>query len=573
LCPGGLNVVFVQLETTNDGGWQNAVATDVLNEIERLVERENPRPMNVGVIHYSPNGARIRQRPTDNLDRVRGELARPIVAPPTIHPAYEDAAREAARMLDQARQSTLATGLEPCEFVVFFAYHKGRGASLEELSRAGNTLRRQDVPVLAGCVAAWQTNCHRVEEMASAREHYALVPDRQGLPRAARQLLESPPWAERRVQQVHVRQQLPPELAFVDGSADLAPVSIDHTAAGTTLRWLWTDAAATAAQTVTYRVQPLAMGQHVITGTLRLTDTVGQAREVPLPAPAILTVAEECPPDAPTTVPTPPPSVVPSVAPTSTASPPPTSDRPPTVTPAQPPSPLYLPVVIAERCAPERFYGDVVLVMDLSTSMSRPTASGTPKLEAARAAAEGFVRSLPLSLDGQGRHAQVAIVGFNAEAWLEQPLTADVNAAAAALAALPARQGPATRLDLAFERGAEALTGPARRPENEPVLILLTDGLPSQVPPDPSDGTMATTVLRAAGRAKEAGLTVFTIGVGRTDADADPAERIDAALLAAAASDPGKFYHEPDAEALAQVYAAIGGTLACPSARFFPSRP
>jgi hypothetical protein len=43
--------------------------------------------------------------------------------------------------------------------------------------------------------------------------------------------------------------------------------------------------------------------------------------------------------------------------------------------------------------------------------------------------------------------------------------------------------------------------------------------------------------------------------------------------LAAAASDPGKFYHEPDAAALARVYDAIGGTLACPGGRLFPARP
>ena len=51
------------------------------------------------------------------------------------------------------------------------------------------------------------------------------------------------------------------------------------------------------------------------------------------------------------------------------------------------------------------------------------------------------------------------------------------------------------------------------RTSNTPVVILLTDGLPNQVP-YAEDGTVETTILRYAVAAKAAGVVMYTIGVG-----------------------------------------------------------
>jgi hypothetical protein len=137
-----------------------------------------------------------------------------------------------------------------------------------------------------------------------------------------------------------------------------------------------------------------------------------------------------------------------------------------------------------------------------------------------------------------------------------QPLGADRARIRQALSSLPTGMAEGTRLDLAFAEGARALDPRLRRPDNQAVLILLTDGLPNQVPLA-ADGTMATTVRSAAQVAKDAGITVFTIGVGKTGPAADPLDRIDTELLTACASRPDMFYHQPSAEQLRGVYTQI----------------
>jgi hypothetical protein len=121
-----------------------------------------------------------------------------------------------------------------------------------------------------------------------------------------------------------------------------------------------------------------------------------------------------------------------------------------------------------------------------------------------------------------------------------------------------------TRLDLAFSVGAQALRPELRRPDNTPVLIMLTDGLPNRVPPA-EDGSMNTTVLRAAEEAKATGILVFTMGVGSIDPNDPLLERVDAELLTACATDSDMFYHDPSAEDLDRIYASIIKTFnPCP---------
>ncbi|MFQ5460497.1 MAG: VWA domain-containing protein, partial [Anaerolineae bacterium] len=136
---------------------------------------------------------------------------------------------------------------------------------------------------------------------------------------------------------------------------------------------------------------------------------------------------------------------------------------------------------------------------------------------------------------------------------------------ASALGALPDRVAQGTRLDLALLRGAEALSPPARRHDNNPVLVLMTDGLPNRVPIPPAGGSQADTVLQAAAAAKAGGAVVYTIGVGRPD-DPDPLGGIDATLLRRVASRPDMYYQAPDAEDLESIYQAIAHTIACPPA-------
>jgi Mg-chelatase subunit ChlD len=226
-----------------------------------------------------------------------------------------------------------------------------------------------------------------------------------------------------------------------------------------------------------------------------------------------------------------------------------------------------LPIQLREMCVPKRTYSDVALVIDMSTTMRELTADGRPKVAVVIEAAKIFMDGMSLGRDVAGGSDQVAIVGFNRSAWIEQRLTGDSAALRSAVDRLPAGMQEFTRLDLAFEGGAEALRD-VRHSVNTPVLVLLTDGLPNRVP-YAEDGTMESTVLRQASAAKAAGITVYTIGVGRAGG---PRPQINPALLRAAASRPDMYYGAPDASQLAAIYAELTRVIPCGGARYWPAR-
>ncbi len=239
----------------------------------------------------------------------------------------------------------------------------------------------------------------------------------------------------------------------------------------------------------------------------RLLDGWGQATEVRFPIPQLEVIP-------PTGMPTPTPEDTPTPPPTATAS---------------PPRPIFLPVAYNERCTTRPVPVEVALVVDVSSSMSEPTQSGgATKLEAARDAAVSFV-------DALREQDRAAVIAFDAEARTLTTLADGTEAAHEALAGLAAGEG--TRIDLGLAAGVSALG--AAREDAWPALVLLTDGRPSGE---------AQAVLDAAGAARAAGATVYTIGLG-----AD----VDAALLRAVAGDAERALVAPDATDLAAIFAQL----------------
>jgi Mg-chelatase subunit ChlD len=222
---------------------------------------------------------------------------------------------------------------------------------------------------------------------------------------------------------------------------------------------------------------------------------------------------------------------------------------------------VFLPILLARQCWDRLRPVDVVLVIDVSTSMSRLTSAGRTKLAAVQAAASDFVMAIART-GGSDRAVRVAVVGFNRVAWLAGPLDADADAAQAALAGLPDRLGEGTRLDLALETGAAALDLIGTRSSRDKVLVLLTDGLPNGVPTPAPAGSQEEAVLAAAARVKGEGIRVYTIGVGRSDAP-DPADRVNTDLMRGMASQPEMFYQAPDPEEVAELYQAVADDIPC----------
>jgi len=251
----------------------------------------------------------------------------------------------------------------------------------------------------------------------------------------------------------------------------------------------------------------------------------------------------------PSPTPSPSPTRTPTIVPSPTATV--TATSSPTPTPTIVPGPIYLPLALTERCDPTTQRIDVALVIDASSSMGDPTRSGRPKIDAALDAARGFLDLLALD-DAAGD--QAAIVAFNADAQLVAPLTSDRAALGAALQSIAL--APLTRLDRAVAVGAEALADASRRrPANQPVLVLLTDGRANPVPVE--------VAVAEATAAKAAGVTLFTIGLGND---------IDAAALEAMASTPAGFLRAPDAEELADVYREVARSIPCPASAWWGGR-
>lgn len=223
-------------------------------------------------------------------------------------------------------------------------------------------------------------------------------------------------------------------------------------------------------------------------------------------------------------------------------------------------APAYLPVAhfgapaIDPPCTPRP--ADVILVLDASTSMRRPSDVGGTKMEAVVRSAGALVERL--AAEGIGH--RVAVAGFNDRAWKVLPLTADRRAALDALDALAASLAEGSRLDLGLLVGSTAADSRSRARR---VMVLLSDGLPNRVPTPIPAGRQEDTVLRAAEAVRRMKIDIHAIGYGRPDAP-DLVERVNPELLAAIVGPDGTSVVARDAAALHAAFEAIGADLACP---------
>ncbi len=570
VCPGGINVVYI----IPDKSWQpDWLMEEAIASLRVLDEWATQRPVRVGVVRFTPLVATVIAQMTDQIGASRAAL-RMTGGGTVTYGEYEPATRLALDMLQGARQEPTEASSAICDIIVFFASHNPAvtedGAAILQAARM---IHATGTDLLAACPDEQPAWCDDTKQMPSTRSKFTQAPDRGRLTRML-DLSIAELVGDLKVRDYFVTQVLPPGLAFVTGSASAPPITLAVGPDGkTTLNWAWRRVNATVPLTLTYRASPLGEGTWPIEGSARLVDSESKQRVLPMASRPISVSGLCLPPtetptstatptttDTPTSTPTRTPTHTPTVTrtPTYTAVPTATNTPAPTATPK--PQPLYLPIILHETCTIDWVYTDVALVIDLSTSMNDAIGAGRTKLEATRDAARRFLALLDLLPDAQGRSDRVAVVGFNHRAWIETGLARDLASLQHAIDALPSGQAAGTRLDLGFEQGLAALQPTLGTPNTTHVIILLTDGLPSGVPPDPGDGTMETTVRKAAQAAKDAGARVYTIGVGL------PGE-INDGLMRDCASSPADYFHAPDPEALAGIYAQIAYAFGCPKGR------
>jgi Mg-chelatase subunit ChlD len=225
--------------------------------------------------------------------------------------------------------------------------------------------------------------------------------------------------------QLTVTDMLPPEVAYVAGSAVPAPT----TAQGATLTWT-VPVLPSAGWTARYRVRPLVAGTYATNklAYVDFRDADGSAGNRTFPQPVI-------------------------------------TARNPVPAPGR--LAIYLPIAYRRYCPPSRPF-DVVLAMDTSSSM------WGDKLTRARDAARELVTLVELP------PSKASVLAFNADATVVQSLTTDRSLVLAALDRLPRAEG--SRIDLALAAGTAELASARHDPRHAPVIILVTDGRQAGAP-------------------------------------------------------------------------------------------
>ena len=326
---------------------------------------------------------------------------------------------------------------------------------------------------------------------------------------------------------------LDPNMTLVPNSFTGSPAP---TVSGNTLTWP-VPSLGFETKTWSFRVKaPQTPGTYPVNSSTEVTytDSNGKPAKTSCPGPQITVVSVITPTHTPTSTGTPTPTTTPTATPTSYPPPPPcpvTCDK--SAIPRTVRSGEEVTVIISltgsdGACRVTRKNADVVLVIDHSGSMQGQ------KLTDAKAAAKTFVDRVDLTKD------QVGVASFGDGAELDHQLSRTAGTVRTVIDALTASGG--TNMSAGINTASQELLSVHRDPNNTPVLILLSDGLPDS----------RSAASDAARTAKQAGIRIFTIGLG---ADVDPA------LMQDIASSPSDYYAAPQSSDLAAIYGQIAGAI------------
>ena len=185
---------------------------------------------------------------------------------------------------------------------------------------------------------------------------------------------------------------------------------------------------------------------------------------------------------------------------------------------------------------------DVMLVIDRSGSMAGQ------KYNDARQACSNFVQNLNFSANAD----QAGLASYNSAATLDQKLTNSLQALDQSIHSIPAAAGN-TSISLGLHTAQAELVSARHNPQALPVLILLSDGLPTGT--DTKSNALYNATL-----AKDAGTLVFTVGLG---SDVDPV------LMAGIASAPEDYFFTTNSSQLSVLFNAISTLICRPPTNIF----
>lgn len=200
------------------------------------------------------------------------------------------------------------------------------------------------------------------------------------------------------------------------------------------------------------------------------------------------------------------------------------------------------PQVLGEPIVIDKAARDLVLAVDISGSMdARDMLDGEGNPQQRLAAVKEVINAFIAERKGD----RVALVVFGSNAYLQTPFTEDLESAAEFMEQTEVGMaGPHTAIGDAI--GLALRTFEASEIEQK-LLVLLSDG---------ADTNSQMSPLNATEIAANAGVKIFTIGVGDPGGSGD--DRVDLDTLEAIASRAdGAFYVADDTQGLADIYAEI----------------
>jgi Mg-chelatase subunit ChlD len=205
---------------------------------------------------------------------------------------------------------------------------------------------------------------------------------------------------------------------------------------------------------------------------------------------------------------------------------------------------------------------DIILVLDRSGSMAADGGTPPEPLESAKEAAKSFVKQI----------RSTDLVGFLTYATtpsspIEQTLTSSLDEVTSAIEATKMGEDGVqyTNMGAAFSSAFAELLSPRHRDDARKVVVFLTDGDVTR-PVNPATGLAdrdyaANFARSEAALAKEADVTVYTIGFGDFFNGKGEEVKRDIDLIRDLASDPTLYFEAPTVAELQAVYQEIANDL------------
>ena len=166
---------------------------------------------------------------------------------------------------------------------------------------------------------------------------------------------------------------------------------------------------------------------------------------------------------------------------------------------------------------------DIVLVLDVSQSMSQSMSGSTTRLEALKSAVNAFIETTAKkneSAKSDDKKSRISIVSFAGSASLVSDFSTDATTLKSKVNALTTSRG--TAADYGMQKAQSQIASiPASRESNK-VVIFFTDGEPNHGSGS-FDASVANDAISASKTIKASGATVYSIGVvNGADPSLDP---------------------------------------------------